>query len=104
MSNDSPEKPVHLIAHFTVNDADVYHQYEKGVFPILKSYGGRFITYDDQVTVLEGQRADGRTVMIEFPSEEKLMVWWDSREYVELAKLRKASTTTHSIFVVHTPH
>ena len=104
MSTDSSENSVHLIAHFTVNDADVYHQYEKGVFPILKSYGGRFITYDDQVTVLEGQRAEGRTVMVEFPSEEKLMAWWDSSEYVKLAKLRKASTITHSIFVVHTPH
>ena len=57
---------------------------------------------DEQVTVLEGERAAGRTVMIEFPSEEVLMTWWNSPEYVELAKLRQASVTTHSI-IVHAP-
>ncbi|MFP6605177.1 MAG: DUF1330 domain-containing protein [Myxococcota bacterium] len=103
MPNDTAARPVHFIAHFTVNDADVYRQYEKGFFPILKPYGARFITFDDQVTVLEGERAAGRTVMIEFPSEEVLMTWWNSPEYVELAKLRQASVTTHSIIVVHAP-
>jgi uncharacterized protein (DUF1330 family) len=59
------------------------------------------VTFDDGVTVLEGERAEGRTVMIEFPSEEVLMQWWNSSEYTELAKLRHASVTTHSVSVVH---
>jgi uncharacterized protein (DUF1330 family) len=50
MSDDIPARPVQFIAHITVNDADCYRQYEKGFFPILKPYGARFITYDDQVT------------------------------------------------------
>ncbi|MDC3299920.1 DUF1330 domain-containing protein [Acidimicrobiales bacterium] len=93
--------PVHFIAHFTVNDPDVYRQYEKGFFPVLKPFGARFVTFDDNVTVLEGARAEGRTVVIEFPSEEVLMQWWDSPEYTELAKLRHASVTTHSVSLVH---
>lgn len=92
--------PVHFIAHFTVDDPDPYRQYEKGFFPVLKPYGARFITFDDNVTVLEGERAEGRTVIIEFPSEEVLMQWWNSPEYIELAKLRHAGTTTHSVSIV----
>lgn len=100
--SDNPQ-PVHFVAHFTVDDRDGYRQYEKGFFPILKAHGGHFVTYDDDVTILEGERAEGRTVMIRFESEDALMGWWNSEEYVELAKLRHASTTTHSISVVHSP-
>ena len=101
MSEATPSSPVHFIAHFTVNDQDGYHQYEMGFFPVLKPHGGRFITYDDQPSVLEGEWAEGRTVIIGFDSEEQLMAWWNSPEYIELAKLRHASTTTHSVTVVH---
>lgn len=99
--SDSTAGPVYFIPHITVNDPDGYRQYEKGFFPILKPYGARFVTYDDNVTVLEGERAEGRTIIIEFPSEEVLMQWWNSPEYNELAKLRHASVTTHSVSVVH---
>ena len=103
MSTDQPAAPVYFTAHFTVDDAEVYRDYEKGFFPVLKPYGARFITYDDHVTVLEGDRAEGRTVMIEFPSEDVLMDWWHSPDYVELAKLRHASTTTHAVTFAHSP-
>ena len=101
--SDHTTAPVHFIAHITVNDRDGYGQYERGFFPILKPYGARFVTYDDNVTVLEGERAGGRTIIIEFPSEEVLMQWWDSPEYQELAKLRRDSVTTHSVSIVHAP-
>jgi uncharacterized protein (DUF1330 family) len=95
--------PVHFIAHFTVRDEDRYHQYEKGFFPVLKPYGARFVTYDDAVTVLEGDRAEGRTVIIEFDDEETLMRWWTSDEYRALAEIRHAAVTTHSACIVHSP-
>ena len=90
-----------FIAHFTVTDADRYKTYEKGFFPILKPHGGRFVTFDDAVEVLEGEHADGRTVIIEFDSKDALDGWWNSPEYRELAAHRHASTTTHSVIVVH---
>ena len=92
---------VHFVAHFTVNDPGRYHLYEKGFFPILKEHGGRFVTYDDNVKVLEGERAEGRTVIIEFDSEEACLAWWNSPEYQELARHRQAGTTSHSIFIAH---
>lgn len=97
----SDTSPVHFIAHFTVTDRDGYHQYEKGFFPVLKPYGAKFITYDDDVTVLEGEREAGRTVIIQFPSMDVLMEWWNSPEYRALAAIRHASTTTFSVSVVH---
>jgi len=93
--------PVHFIAHFTVTDADTYRVYEKGFFPILKRHGGKFLTFDDNPTVLEGSREEGRTVIIEWESEEQLMEWWNDPEYVELAKHRHAGTDTFSVSIVH---
>lgn len=36
--------PVYVIANFVVEDPDEYRIYEKGFFPLLKKYGGEFIT------------------------------------------------------------
>ena len=57
--------PTSGIAHIRIDDADRYREYAKGFFPLLKAHGGKFVTYEDNVTVLEGERADGRTVIIE---------------------------------------
>ncbi|MBT4985143.1 MAG: DUF1330 domain-containing protein [Ilumatobacter sp.] len=97
----SDASPVHFIAHFTVTDGDGYHNYEKRFFPVLKPYGAKFITFDDNVTVLEGEREAGRTVIIQFPSEKVLMEWWNSPEYRELAAIRHQATTTFSVSVIH---
>lgn len=94
---------VHFVAHFVVTDPDRYRVYEKGFFPILKSHGGRFVTYDDDATILEGARESGRTVILEFDSEEQCLDWWNSPEYQELAEHRRQGTTTHSICIVHPP-
>ncbi len=94
---------VRFIAHFTVDDPERYRIYERGFFPILKEHGGRFVTYDDDVMVLEGEWTQGRTVILEFDSHDDLMAWWESPEYRELAAHRHAGTTTHSVIVVGNP-
>ena len=95
--------PVHFIAHFTVNDQAGYRTYEKGFFPILKAHGGRFVTYDDAPVVLEGDPPAGRTVIIQFDSEQQCLDWWNSPEYQALAQHRRDATTSHSIVIVHAP-
>lgn len=95
------EGPVHFIAHFTVTDPERYRVYEKGFFPILKAHGGEFVTLDDSPIVLEGEWAEGRTVILRFESEEALMTWWNSPEYKELATHRHAGTTSYSVLALH---
>ena len=94
-------KPVYVIAHLTVTEPEAYRKYEKGFFPVLNPYGARFITYDDNVTVLEGERPESRTVLIEFPSEEAAMKWWNSPEYQEIAAFRREGARAHSIIMLH---
>lgn len=96
-------QPVHFVAHFTVTDAEQYRKYEKGFFPVLKQYDATFLTYDDDVTVLEGERHPGRTVIIRFASEEECLRWWNSEEYRAIVPHRHAGTETFSVSMVHAP-
>ena len=40
--------PVYMVVNLHVTNAEEYRVYEKGFFPLLKKYGGTFVTYDDQ--------------------------------------------------------
>ena len=55
--------PVYMVVNLAVTDASEYRQYEKGFFPILKRFGGKFLTFDDNPVALEGLAPrSGRTV------------------------------------------
>ncbi|MHA7834339.1 MAG: DUF1330 domain-containing protein [Algiphilus sp.] len=94
--------PVYIIANFTVHDAATYRTYEKGFFPLLKKYGGSFITYDDASETLEGPKPrQGRVVMFQFPSEQAAKDWYADPEYQALSEHRRAGTELEFITLVH---
>ena len=51
----------------------------------------------------DDQPAPGRTVMIEFDSEEALSGRWELPEYRSLADCRHAGTTTRAVYFLHAP-
>tara|TARA_R110002110_G_scaffold91264_1_gene237354 strand:+ start:2418 stop:2732 length:315 start_codon:yes stop_codon:yes gene_type:complete len=96
------DAPAYIIANFTVHDADTYRIYEKGFFPLLKRYGGEFITYDDNTETLEGaEPREGRIVMFRFPSEQALRDWYADPEYQALSEHRRAGTDTRFLTLIH---
>lgn len=95
--------PVHVIAHFTIDDRDRYLRYADAFLPVLEGYEGRVVSVDDDVTTLEGEWAAGRTVILEFVSEAEFRSWWESPEYQAIAPDRIEGTTTHSVVLVHAP-
>ncbi len=98
MSSDS----VYIIANITIEDASKYRQYEKGFFPILKRFGGEFLTYDDATTHLEGiNPRPGRVVIIKFPSEAQAVAWYSDKDYQQLSENRRAGTTLEFLTLVH---
>ena len=63
------EVKVYMIANLQIHDADRYREYEKGFFPLLKKHGGEFITYDDNIVNVEGEKPmEGRVILFSFPS------------------------------------
>ncbi len=93
---------VYMIANLVVTDADEYRTYEKGFFPILKRFGGEFITFDDNHETLEGTDPTvGRVIIFKFPSEQAAKDWYNDDEYQALSKFRRAGTTLKSLTLVH---
>ena len=61
------EVPVYVVANIVIQDPDTYKKYEKGFFPILKKYEGKFITFDDNIGQLEGSsEVSGRVIIFLF--------------------------------------
>ena len=95
------EVPVYVIANIEIKDPDTYKKYEKGFFPILKKYEGKFITYDDNIGQFEGSsEVSGRVILFSFPSEDQANQWYSSDEYRELSVFRREGADTVSIFKV----
>ena len=85
--------PVIMIANLKITDADSYRIYEKGFFPLLKKYGGEFVTLDDNPESFEGERPlEGRVIIFKFPSEDKAREWYADKEYQALSEHRRAGT------------
>lgn len=94
--------PVFLCANLIINDEEQYREYEKGFFPILKKFGGEFITYDDNPITLEGASApSGRIILFKFPSEQAAKDWYADPEYQSLSRFRRAGTRLEYLTIIH---
>ena len=85
----------YVIANLEVLDAEEYRKYEKGFFPLLKKHGGEFITYDDNIVNVEGEKPmEGRVILFSFPTAKHAEEWYSDPEYQDLSEHRRASVTT----------
>ena len=93
--------PVFMVVNLKVVDASTYRVYEKGFFPMLKNYGGSFVTFDDSPMTLEGSspRA-GRMIIFQFPSEQQALDWFNDPEYQALSENRRAGTELEFLTMV----
>lgn len=97
-----PEAPAYIIANLHVTDPVEYREYEKGFFPLLKKYGGSFITYDDKSITLEGiAPRNGRMIMFQFPSEDAALQWYNDPDYQALSAHRRNGTEAQFLTLVH---
>jgi uncharacterized protein (DUF1330 family) len=74
-------------------------EYRKRVPAVVERFGGRYLAASSSPQTLEGTWRPGFAVMIEFPSRERLMAWYDSKEYAELKALRQAAVISSLVAV-----
>lgn len=93
--------PVYAIINLIINDVPTYRPCEKGFFPILKKYGGEFVTFDDETSTLEGlSPRTGRKIIFKFPSEPQALRWHADPEYQALSEHRLAGTRLGFLTIV----
>ena len=93
--------PVFMVVNLIVKDATEYRQYEKGFFPILKRFGGKFVTYDDAAETFEGIAPRlGRMIIFKFPSEQMAKRWYADPQYQHLSEHPRAGTQLEFLTMV----
>lgn len=90
---------VYLIAQINITNRSEYSKYEAGFTEIFSKYSGTMLSVDESPALLEGNWKCTRTVLIEFPTRQEAMAWYNSSEYKELAIHRFNSSTGNVVIM-----
>ena len=71
----------YVLVDVNVTDPDRYDEYRPLAAASVEQHGGRYVVRGGVSAVLEGDRAPGRLVVIEFPDADTAKRWYDSPEY-----------------------
>jgi uncharacterized protein (DUF1330 family) len=83
--------PAYVIYQGEVLDPARYDEYKTKAAESIIAAGGRYIVRGGDVEVLEGEAPAGRTVVLEFPTREDAVAWYQSDEYTEIRKIREGA-------------
>ena len=83
----------YLLAQVEVHDMQQYRKYTARTPAIIEKYGGRFLTRGGEVVTLEGEGPSNRVVLIEFPSLQTVLDFYNAPEYQEVKELRLPAST-----------
>ena len=83
----------YVIADVEITDAERYKDYTAQTPASIARHGGRWVVRGGATQVLEGDWHPGRVVVIEFPSLDAALEWFNSADYQELAAIRREAST-----------
>ena len=90
----------YLIAQIKdIKDNEVYKQYVDKVSPIVEKFGGKFLTRGGEFQTVEGTWEYTRNVLIEFPSYEKAVEWYNSEELKPVKQMRLDNSISNAIII-----
>ena len=79
---------VYIVAQINLTDRETYSKYEAGFGEVFAKYKGQMLAVEENPEVLEGEWPHWRTVLIQFPSREDALDWYQSDEYQAIAQFR----------------
>ena len=89
----------YVIADVEVTDPALFAEYRALVAQTVELYGGRYLARGGETTLLEGDRAPSRAVIIEFESAARAKQWYDSPEYEPVKRMRLDSADSNVAIV-----
>ena len=89
----------YLIVDIKVTDPVRYEEYRKLVSPTLAAYDGKYLARGGAVKVLEGDLSPNRTVVVEFPTADRALEWWESDMYRPIRQIRYDSAESKMLLV-----
>ena len=90
----------YLVGLPKITDADMFaKEYASKVADTLKPFDGKFLVRTPEKLVKEGEETT-LTVVIEFPSKEKAVDWYNSDEHQKIVVQRRKATDPKSTIVI----
>jgi len=89
---------VYLVARGRIADQIMHDEYVEKALPTIPA-SARVVCFDLASEVVEGDPADSRTVIIEFPNRDEFRAWYDSPAYREVLPLRLESVPGNMVVV-----
>ena len=89
----------YVIANIRVNDPERYKDYVARVPPLIEKHGGKYCVRAGESQVLEGAWTPDRFVVLEFPSREAALAFYNDPDYVPLRSLRQSITESNVILI-----
>ena len=87
----------YLVLDFTINDLRGFLPYINAIPAFIEKHGGRYIVRGVEPTVMEGDWAPERLVILKFPSQENARAFLDDPEAQALFAVRHKTTTSKLI-------
>ena len=89
----------YLVSDNEVTDQALFDEFARGIFELVKTYGGNYLVRGGDTPHIDGPRTPHRTVIIEFESMERAMALTNSAEYQALAEKRAAGSNSTTFLV-----
>jgi uncharacterized protein (DUF1330 family) len=91
--------PAYVMVDVEIENPVRYEDYKALTPASIAAYGGRFLVRGGETRVLEGDWQPGRIVLLEFPTLERALEWWNSDEYAPAKAIRQRTSRTRMIVV-----
>jgi uncharacterized protein (DUF1330 family) len=89
----------YIYGDLEVTDGAAFENYRRQVPAMIAAHGGRYLVRGGAVTVLEGELAPRRQIILEFPDMDRLLAFYNSTEYRPLKALRQKCSTGHLVAI-----
>ena len=81
---------VYVIAQLKFTKREAYNRYQERFMEVFRQFDGTLLVADEKPLVLEGKWEMDKIVIMSFPDEAASRRCFQSQEYLEIAKDRKA--------------
>jgi len=89
----------YAIFNINITNPESYKEYIEKVVKVTEKFGGKYIVRGGATTKIEGTFPHPRTVVIQFPSYQKALDWYNSEEYKPIREIRFKNAKSIAIII-----
>ena len=91
--------PGYVIAQINMTNKEGFKVYAEQVPETIKQFGGKYVVRAGEYTSMECKLDYTRNVIIEFPTYEKALEWYNSYLYKPVKELRQKNSEGNLIII-----